>query len=581
MVKLADGADLNNKELVRAVLQSAASLTVAKQIGYDNSVGSVAGREKGLAWYDATLGAVRRLSSVALDELSALTADKTLGSFTFQTTKSIFTDNDIVNKKFVTDLFSTAHVGKEAVKAAFDSVLTLTTDYTRTGTGSTHIITASANGALSVDGITTFTDMDNDGGVNDPFSTSTRADRILGNTFSDAKDNGVYVVKDKGSAGTPWKLQRATDFDGTPSSEVRGGASVWVTNGTNNANKLFTVSGDGDRIVDTDNINFIQGGGAGSYTEGVGIDIQGTMVNFSLASNITQLTDPIATTDRLAVYDDSTSTQKYVTLSDLLGSIADGNYGLISNSDRLELDFTSFPNSSTTSGAADVFALYDATTDGRMEKITKANLVGSFVSANTGLAASNGVLNLDLNNLNVGSVLDLATDLIAYVDGSETGVRTRKMNIEEFLYKSLSGTTSMTTLDDVSDLITITDVTGTVVKKITLANLLTELAGSGLTYNSTEITLEANKSVIPRMQVFSNTTTSADNETFTHNWNTTNVGALLLDKTGATATGMISTWTNPTVNSTNVVFGEVPSGANQFTVLLVALDGNVADFGLT
>lgn len=66
-------------------------------------------------------------------------------------------------------------------------------------------------------------------------------DRILVYGQTDTTENGIYVVDVVGS-GSDGQWSRATDFDGTPASEVTLGASVFVNSGTNYANTVFILN---------------------------------------------------------------------------------------------------------------------------------------------------------------------------------------------------------------------------------------------------------------------------------------------------------------------------------------------------
>jgi ELWxxDGT repeat protein len=78
----------------------------------------------------------------------------------------------------------------EAVRAATTGALGSTYDSTAL------TLTASANGALSIDNVDLVV-----------------GDRVLVKDQASASENGIYVVTDPGSSGTPWVLTRAADFD--------------------------------------------------------------------------------------------------------------------------------------------------------------------------------------------------------------------------------------------------------------------------------------------------------------------------------------------------------------------------------
>lgn len=108
---------------------------------------------------------------------------------------------------------------------------------TPAGTGVGHTLTADANGALSIDSVAT---------VN--------GDRVLIKNQVAQDDNGIYVVTDTGSAGTPFILTRATDFD--TAAEAKKGLQIPVTLGTVNTGKTFVHTTSAAITMDTTALTF-------------------------------------------------------------------------------------------------------------------------------------------------------------------------------------------------------------------------------------------------------------------------------------------------------------------------------------
>lgn len=143
---------------------------------------------------------------------------------------------------------------KESVRVATTEELIVTSS----GLGEGKTLTATSTGVLVIDGI-----------------TLVNGDRVLIKDQTDAVNNGIYIVTSTGSVSTAYILTRAIDFDGTPSNEVSGGAFAFVESGTINANTGWVVSADGSITVDTNDIDWVQFSGAGSYTAGDGLDLVG------------------------------------------------------------------------------------------------------------------------------------------------------------------------------------------------------------------------------------------------------------------------------------------------------------------
>ena len=184
-------------------------------------------------------------------------------------------DTDAANKAYV-DAVAAGLDPKHSVKATTDAALPANTP---SGAGVGKIITANANGLLSIDGISTWVDIDNDGGVNDPFSTATKADRVLVKNEGGGTSihNGVYAVKDKGSGVTPFILVRADDAD--QDVEVTAGLFTFTSEGTQNGDQGFTLVTNDPIIVDTTALTFTQSSGAGQIIAGAGLVKSGNTID--------------------------------------------------------------------------------------------------------------------------------------------------------------------------------------------------------------------------------------------------------------------------------------------------------------
>lgn len=165
--------------------------------------------------------------------------------------------NDIVNKAYA-DAIATGIHFHEAVELATAAVLPANTYNNGTsGVGAT--LTANANGALVVDGVLTVV-----------------GNRILVKNETTQANNGVYVVTQVGSGGTPYILTRATDFDtpGTGVDQIDEGDFFLVVNGTTNENSAWVQQTAPPLTVGTTAIVFQQFAGAGTaYTAGTGLTL--------------------------------------------------------------------------------------------------------------------------------------------------------------------------------------------------------------------------------------------------------------------------------------------------------------------
>jgi len=163
--------------------------------------------------------------------------------------------NDIVNKTYADAIASGIHF-HEAVNLATTAALPANTYNNGTsGVGAT--LTGNANGALSVD------------------STLTVAsERILVKNEATQANNGVYTVTQVGSAGTPYILTRATDFDsvGTGVNEIDEGDFFLVTSGTANVNTAWVQQTPPPITIGTTAIVFQQFSAPITYSPGTGLN---------------------------------------------------------------------------------------------------------------------------------------------------------------------------------------------------------------------------------------------------------------------------------------------------------------------
>jgi hypothetical protein len=163
--------------------------------------------------------------------------------------------NDIVNKTYADAIASGIHF-HEAVNLATTAALPANTYNNGTsGVGAT--LTGNANGALSVDSTLTVV-----------------SERILVKNEVSGANNGVYTVTQVGSAGTPYILTRATDFDsvGTGVNEIDEGDFFLVTSGTANVNTAWVQQTPPPITIGTTAIVFQQFSAPITYSPGTGLN---------------------------------------------------------------------------------------------------------------------------------------------------------------------------------------------------------------------------------------------------------------------------------------------------------------------
>lgn len=108
--------------------------------------------------------------------------------------------------------------------------------------------------------------------------------RVLIKDQSSSLQNGIYVVSVVGVTGsTPWVLTRASDFDGSPTTEIFAGVMMYIQEGdlvgTQWIETAIGTGMPGDYIiVGTNPIVFTQFSGAGTYLSGTGINIANNII---------------------------------------------------------------------------------------------------------------------------------------------------------------------------------------------------------------------------------------------------------------------------------------------------------------
>lgn len=164
--------------------------------------------------------------------------------------------------------------------------------------------------------------------------------RLLVKSQTNAAQNGIYVL---GGSAPAYTLTRAADFDAP--AEVDGGDFIFVTGGDTYDNTGWVQTSTGVTTIGTDPINFTQFSGAGTYTAGIGLDLDGTEFVLDLSEvNTTSLPE---------------GDNKYYTderVDDRVSSLIVGGTGITSTYDdndgelTLSLDFTEFDTGDVTEG---------------------------------------------------------------------------------------------------------------------------------------------------------------------------------------------------------------------------------------
>ena len=164
-------------------------------------------------------------------------------------------NTDIVNKEYADSIASGINFHQSCNLATTAALASCTYNNGASGVGAT--LTATANGALTVDSVLTV--------VNN---------RILVKNQVSGAQNGIYVVTQVGTAGTPFILTRATDYDtsGAGTNEIDQGDFVLILAGTSYANTSWVQQTPLPITVGTTAIVWVQFGAPLTYSAGTGLN---------------------------------------------------------------------------------------------------------------------------------------------------------------------------------------------------------------------------------------------------------------------------------------------------------------------
>jgi hypothetical protein len=194
-----------------------------------------------------------------LDQTSAPTASVDMNSQRITGLADPSSGQDAATQSYVTSSIAAVAGGTEWKQEAKLATAAALPSNTYSSGGKT--ITASANGALTVDGV----------GV-------AVADRILVKNEGTGSNNGLYVVTAAGGAGAPFVLTRTSDTDS--SAELNNGLIIPITSGTANASTLWVLTTT-SITLDTTALSFSHIPLAG-YTAGTALTLTGNQFNVTL-----------------------------------------------------------------------------------------------------------------------------------------------------------------------------------------------------------------------------------------------------------------------------------------------------------
>ena len=167
---------------------------------------------------------------------------------------------DVANKSYVDSVTS----GSDS--SDFKESVFVATTGNLAASYSNKVLTASSNGALSIDG-----------------KSPSANQRVLVKDQTTQTQNGIYTVTTAGDGSNAFVLTRAADADS--SSDLSTGALVFVETGTDNKSKRFALqsnSNGSSPTLDTNDLVFIQVSGASQIVAGAGLAKSGDTLSAAL-----------------------------------------------------------------------------------------------------------------------------------------------------------------------------------------------------------------------------------------------------------------------------------------------------------
>jgi hypothetical protein len=322
-------------------------------------------------------------SAVTLLDIGTLgvsTANITTANITSGTVSTAPTNNtDIVNKQYADAIASGIHF-HEAVELATTAALPANTYNNGTsGVGAT--LTANANGALSVDSTLTVV-----------------ANRVLVKNEATQANNGVYTVTQVGTAGTPYILTRATDFDtaGSGVDQIDEGDFFLVTGGTANANTAWVQQTPPPITVGTTAIVFQQFSAPITYTAGTGLS-ESPAFTFNIANTTVSAATygsaaivPVFAVNAQGQLTSVTNTNIAINGSAVTGAIT-GQAGSVANALTAGTYLTS---AGTYDGSAARTFAVDATSANTVSKVVARDASGNFAAGTITATLSGNATNV-------------------------------------------------------------------------------------------------------------------------------------------------------------------------------------------
>jgi len=301
------------------------------------------------------------------------------------------------------------------------------------------------------------------------------------------------TVKVGGVANAPTDLDAKTDGyiligDGTDVNSVAVSGDVTITNAGVTAIGATKVT---DAMINDD---------VATGLAGTGLSASGGVMAVDLSELSSAVVD--VANDEIVIIDATDGSTKKESIDDLVQAMTAGangiGYGTGADAGKLFLNFNDLASADI--AGSDVIAFSDAS-DSNVHKQETVTDLATFMAGN-GISASSGVLAVDLNEL-AGAVIDTSADSIPFVDATDSSSKLE--SVADFLTAiagiGVAGTGGQlhiafheltdVAIDVSADSIAFLDATDSNTRRETVADLVTAMAGSGLTATNGVLSVDA------------------------------------------------------------------------------------------
>ena len=447
-------------------------------------------------------------------------------------------DEDAANKSYVDSVAEGLHV-KQSCRAATTQDLDSNASISGTASYSSNQITATlaVSGTFTVDGV----DLAND-------------ERILVKDQSTAAENGFYKVT---ISGTSLTLDRTDDFNS--SDNIKSGSFSFITEGTVNEHRGYTLTTDAAITVGTTDLAFSQFSGLGQIVAGTGLAKTGDTLDMDLKTS----GGLVIESDQLAVDLAASSITNRLPANKVGdGSVDDTEFGYLdgvssniqtqldtkitsSSSDTLTNKSISYDQITGISGGTGIsYSSGEIAVDSTIATLSGAQTLTNKsisydqitgISGGTGITYSSGEIALDSTVATLAGAQTLSNKTISAASNTISGLTPTHVGLNYVVnHKTkLDGTAPPTAGDDTADGYTVgstwidetndkayicvdNSLGAAVWKDMTESDTdTTYTAGTGLNLSSEEFSIDSTVATLDGAQTLTNKTIAAGNNTIT------------------------------------------------------------------